>query len=940
MAEEKISIFNKRNTILDNLYGLPGVNEILRHKLLDYISRMAKSKTYFSNTTYSIIYNLIQSKKIGLFFIPYLRTSKFLVSNVPIQVVGGYDFNLKRIEIMVKWSFGVDMISQMFEAHIPLICNKVFALILSEALMIYNYKHNGSLVINSEFVKKWYRIYFEGVFGDTLHRTELAKNLATIVSNNYASRIYESIEKAIIENRSPSIVISKKGENTELDIEGIPSIKKGDKELEDIFGDSIEDYVNEKREEYNIDNEGYKELKEFIGEFANLGFFLYKNRELYLNPQNLEAMPETAFETLNKGKLSAEAAQATLHRLEEEHQQKEEAEYQKYLDNNPKIKAALEKTKNEEWDKRTEKYFGELTTKYNSEGRAIVGKYAKPPSLQEYINNDSKNNFIQAFMLDSGVATEQDIQDAIDGTKNCINEYERALARYAKINSNPNIDEKTRNNALNILKATEKQAQDVYASFKELFKNRLVDKSLLDKFPKSFKDINLKGEAIKYTPNGTRQIVLPNGSIVTYEAVKDERNFSNIFGFAQGLLDDTKKKNRQIAAEGIISNNNSGYNNSDQIKVQQAKLQSLTNNLKEQYELFTNSTNKNAAKDEISSLVRSIQDVIKSSQVNSLITTSSVDKEIQDGLRNQEYLNYLKTKNKILQNKDNIINNGSALIRSNLLEQNRALERNSILEERSPIKIENIAQKLNTSFEDLIADKIIAVKQISFYINQKDKNFHNYIIDKDDIKSALKYINNNPFSKNLIDNKNNIKDKITQKINDEISRIRQNNRNITDDKIIQLAREIFLTSTDFRKFCENYEKIIYGKHGVREFERSVFENNGIDARGFDINHLRNAFKDDLSIVTNDNLKELLTKINSNGGIKAYADRRKNRKTTAADLAIIQTIDPNKELTKAQYEALMKFPELFSSLAKYSINPKNVPALLVDKKSFNSAQKGY
>ena len=264
---------------------------MLRRRLLDYVRRMAVSKTYFSNATYSIIYKLLEEKRLLIAFMPKIRVTKFFVNDSsPISVIGGYNYNTRKIEILVKWAFGIEAIYSMFESHLPLICNKVFAIILSEALLVYDYRHNGELS-KSDLVKRWYKTYFENVFEKMLTRKTVVSNLSTVVSDDYGARLFTQVEKAIVEGRSPSVKIDRIGANAELDIEGIPSIKKGSKILEDIFGDCIEDAVIDNKDAFNIDDLTQKELKDVWSNFAEFGAFIYNNRDLALDPQYIAADP-------------------------------------------------------------------------------------------------------------------------------------------------------------------------------------------------------------------------------------------------------------------------------------------------------------------------------------------------------------------------------------------------------------------------------------------------------------------------------------------------------------------------------------------------------------------------------------------------------------------------------------------------------------------------
>ena len=110
----------------------------MRHYLLDFIKRRAQNQQYFSNTTYSILYKLINTKKVGVFFVPNLRIKKFLSTDKSVDVVGGYDFKIRRIELYIKWSFGVDTFTtELIKPQLNKVCRKMFAILLSEGLLTF-----------------------------------------------------------------------------------------------------------------------------------------------------------------------------------------------------------------------------------------------------------------------------------------------------------------------------------------------------------------------------------------------------------------------------------------------------------------------------------------------------------------------------------------------------------------------------------------------------------------------------------------------------------------------------------------------------------------------------------------------------------------------------------------------------------------------------------
>ena len=407
--------------MFDKMYRVPGLNGLMRSRLLDFIRRQAKSKTYFSNTTYSIIYKLINDSKILVFFLPSFSSNKFLSDGNPLQVIGGYDFDNRKIQIIVKWSFSLNALNSLFESHLPLICNKIFALILSEALLIYDYKHNGE-ISKSNSIKQWYKIYFGKSMGDILHRQSLTEELTDKISENYGARLFERVEKAIIEGRSPSIKFEHKGENAELDIEGIPSIKKGKKELEDIFGDAIEDYVNEMmaNNRLQIDAAAYQNLKQIWSDFAELGAFVYTHRDLPLDPSNIEAMPEDLEDSVTSKQDPMTIAIAKVKAKEEEKAEEDQA-YQKYLAANPKLKALIDKTADEQYDKKVQKYFHDFlpydgSTIKTQDGRMIpehVGKYSDKTS---FIDPKSGESYISLFLIGKPCSL-NDARIALNGTR-------------------------------------------------------------------------------------------------------------------------------------------------------------------------------------------------------------------------------------------------------------------------------------------------------------------------------------------------------------------------------------------------------------------------------------------------------------------------------------------------------------------------------------------
>ena len=434
--------FNQKVQFFDKLKGTPGANTVLRNKFLDYVLSAAKSKTYFSNTTYSIIYKLIKNDKIGLFFNPSVKIREFFVSDEPVHVSGGYNFSTRKIEITVNWRYGYDAIFQLLRSYMPILCNKIFATILSEALLIYDYKHNGELSKHDK-IKNWYYEYFRGIFGSILKQQNLANKLADIVSQNYGTRMYDRIENSLVEGTDPEIKVTKKGENPELDIEGIPLIKKNEKELHDIFSDTIEDYVNQYMNELGIDNHSgdqYLCVKKMFDDFGDFGQFLYKNRDLELNPKNIQENPDNDSLPVDK-RIYDDEKNLTKYMLEKEAKEKEDREYQKYLNEHPKVKEVLDATENPTYDQLAEKYFGQLKDpnkikmieQKNPDGTITMipqRSTTLAPSIMTYVNSKDNQDYISLFLLGKNCSS-RDMKEAIEGVQTnlkCYRDSQRKLA--------------------------------------------------------------------------------------------------------------------------------------------------------------------------------------------------------------------------------------------------------------------------------------------------------------------------------------------------------------------------------------------------------------------------------------------------------------------------------------------------------------------------------
>ena len=219
-----------------------------------------------------------------------------------------------------------------------LVCKKIFALMLSEGLLLYDYRTNGSLS-SRETIRKWYYRYFRDVLGDSLNRSSLADNLARDVSQIYGPTLYEKVEKPIIEGRSPAVIIKQKGQNEDLDIEGIPSVVKGSKQLRDIFEDTIKDFTDKQRDKYYIDNYTLKDINTFTDEFGEFGEFLYKNRDINLLPDMISSVPvdpTTPFE-----KRASIARKDRERELEDEKEEETKRSYEAYLEKHPELQKSI-----------------------------------------------------------------------------------------------------------------------------------------------------------------------------------------------------------------------------------------------------------------------------------------------------------------------------------------------------------------------------------------------------------------------------------------------------------------------------------------------------------------------------------------------------------------------------------------------------------------------
>ena len=625
--------------MFDKMYGVPGLNGLIRSRLLDFIRRQAKSKTYFSNTTYSIIYKLINDSKILVFFLPSFSSNKFLSDGNPLQVIGGYDFDNRKIQIIVKWSFGLNALNSLFESYLPLICNKIFALILSEALLIYDYKHNGE-ISKSNSIKQWYKIYFGKSMGDILHRQSLTEELTDKISENYGARLFERVEKALIEGRSPSIKFEHKGENAELDIEGIPSIKKGKKELEDIFGDAIEDYVNEimANNRLQVDAAAYQNLKQIWSDFAELGAFVYTHRDLPLDPSNIEAMPEDLEDSVTSKQDPMAIAIAKAKAKEEEKAEEDQA-YQKYLAANPKLKALIDKTADEQYDKKVQKYFHDFLPYDGSmtktpDGRMIpehVGKYSDKTS---FIDPKSGESYISLFIIGKPCSL-NDARIALNGTK-------RAQQLM--------LDSETR---LNNLRSNGASAEQLEAAF-EAYKNAKAQADLL---ARDF--IKLAASLTANTPNAFKfyqpqQPALPFDRNVKPKDKPQEQPKAKLDSteFNQQLIDFEKLINEEAAIQDANKKHLAlgiGSSRLDRVILQQQlEVSRLSDDLGRQISLLSSDPKKQNRPQDIQSAKNIALALTARMQQDkkawNILSNSQIDQQINTQLKtNPQFLNLPQT---------------------------------------------------------------------------------------------------------------------------------------------------------------------------------------------------------------------------------------------------------------------------------------------------------
>ena len=596
--------FNQKPQMFDKLHGMPGANQILRNKFLEYVLNTAKNKTYFSNTTYSIIYKLIKTDKIGLFFNPSVKIREFFVSDEPVHISGGYDFNKRRIEIYVNWRYGYDAIFQVLKSYMPLLCNKIFATILSESLLIYDYKHNGELSKHDK-IKQWYYEYFRGVFGTALKQQNLANKLADIVSQNYGTKMYERVENALIEGTDPQIKVIKKGENPELDIEGIPLIKKNEKELHDIFSDAIEDYVNANMNELGIDNHAgdqYRRVKEFFDEFGNFGEFLYKNRDLELNPKNIQENPEEDSLPGDK-KIIEDTKQLTKYQLDKEANEREERAYQKYLKDHPKIKELLDATNNPSLDQITEKYFGNLKNakefnmieRKNSDGTVTMipqRSTNRAQSVKTFIDSDNNQDYISLFLLGKNCSA-KDMKEAIDGVKNNLKCYRNTQLKLNNAIRKGDSPEKIRklNEAYQLY---EKQFKTTFSHLVQLFAEKTKGTDNYDKFYKPVLTGDTSKNSIE-TDYSNAQLIINDMSKAIYDhGINKNRNL--------WISSDSKK---------IIKNSNKTINNKiNELKALDAIIISDSTTQKEKYDAIQRFNIMCNSNGEVANLVGNIGDKI------------------------------------------------------------------------------------------------------------------------------------------------------------------------------------------------------------------------------------------------------------------------------------------------------------------------------------------
>lgn len=433
----------------DNLHGITGFNALMRNKVLDTIRRIAKSRPYFSNTTYSIIYKLIKEDKVAIFFTPKIRISKFFVSDNPVEVVGSYELERNRIEIFVKWSFGADLVSDMSSAHMPNICMKIFAIILSEALLLYNKRSGGALATHAT-VRDWYNSYFSSLFEQITRQPSISSNLASLVSKDYGPTIYNRIESAIMSGRSPSVRIDTKGNNPELDIEGIPSIVKGPKVLEKIFEDVILDPLLDNLSSLGVNAKSqlFQQFKKLSEDFGQFGSFLYKNSDLPLIPENLEAFPDTDKETA----VSYDARKNMEKRLRNQ-QKSDDIDFVRNRSESSRDIAKIERK--------------QKALDYNTKQKELYLK--SKSSDNKFYELESDETYIKKYMINANhLPSLNDLDDAIAGTKESLLRLKELSDTVTNDIQNAKSEEE-KEKIINTFKAQRIRAKNLYDDLYKLF---------------------------------------------------------------------------------------------------------------------------------------------------------------------------------------------------------------------------------------------------------------------------------------------------------------------------------------------------------------------------------------------------------------------------------------------------------------------------------------
>ena len=328
-----------------------------------------------------------------------------------------------------------DIVNDVVRTYLNDACNEAIALILSEALYVYNYRNNGRLC-NLDIVTDWYENYFEATLSAITNRTTTASVLAPLIAKTYPTTIYNNIEKAILEDRSPAVTIVNKGGNPDLDIEGIPSIKKGDKGvLNKIFEDAIEDVVLANKEELHLDTVLFDDLTKYKDDFGLFGTFLYRNRDLDLNINNLADMPDGT-------KISNPSILYQQRKGEQKAERSDRKDYNKEVWQNiqdiPTLKDARDRI---------------LDAQY-------VKKYGARPPTEAALTPGT--TYIGRYLLDSNSkVTLQDLNYAIDCTKKSYDTY---------LSLSDGIDRITDNDKrMKALEALRIQAQASKALYTDLF---------------------------------------------------------------------------------------------------------------------------------------------------------------------------------------------------------------------------------------------------------------------------------------------------------------------------------------------------------------------------------------------------------------------------------------------------------------------------------------